>query len=117
MCFTSCADDPTMVTAISLSLSKLSNPEIGEKDTIVATLTPSEGAANPNVVWTNSNDSVAQVKIAGDTAFVVILKHGNDTICCSAAEGNGVKSFCYIAYEEDVVDTTEVDSIESDTIE
>lgn len=116
MCFTSCGSDPTQMTSIKLSLSKIENAAIDSIDTIKATISPDD-AVNPNVVWTHTTDSVAQFTASGNIAIVKILKHGNDTVCCEAAEGNGVKSFCYIIYEKDEpADTTETDTTDVDSL-
>jgi len=113
ICFTSCGSDETQMTAITLSKSKIDNPPIGYQDTLTAKITPTD-AANPNVVWSHTNENVVQITFDGYNAYLKILEHGNDTICCSAAEGNGVRSYCYVTYieESEVPDTTELDSIE-----
>ena len=79
----------TPVTSIKLSETWL-NLVVDEVHTLTATVLPSD-AANPAVVWTSSDESVATVDNEG---FIRALEPGTCTITCSSTDGSGVVATC-----------------------
>ena len=99
-CLFSCSGDPVEMTSIKLSKTTIEADSVGQKDTLTATITPTD-AANKNVVWSHLHDDVLELKSDGYKAYIKILKLGTDTIFVSAAEGNGVKSVCAVSMKDD----------------
>ena len=58
----------------------------GEKHTLTATVSPSE-AANKNIQWTSSNNSVATVTINDGTVTVTAIGLGETTITATTVDG------------------------------
>ena len=87
----SAAEDSVIhVSEITLSETSL-QVVLGIPGELTATVLP-EDAANPAVVWSSSDESVATVqrgKIKGIAA-------GECDIVCEAAEGNGVRTICHV---------------------
>lgn len=77
----------------SISLSKASAIlTVGETLEISATITPDD-AANKSVVWSSSNDNVANVS---DNGVVTAIAEGTATITATAADGSGVTETCEV---------------------
>lgn len=75
-----------MVTSLDISKSSL-NLKVGQKDTIVATVTPGS-ALNKSIKWTSSNTSIAIVNQKGE---VTGKKSGNAIVTATTQDGLFIK--------------------------
>ena len=82
---------PILVTDITLSQSSL-RLYVDDSQTLTATVLP-ENAANKNVVWESSDNSIASVDQVGK---VTANAKGSCIITCSAKDGSGVKGECQV---------------------
>ena len=80
------------VSEITLSETAITG-YVGKSNKITATVMP-EDAANKEIVWTSSDETVATVAASGSIEF---LKPGEVTITCSAADGSGTSTQCVIS--------------------
>lgn len=85
-----------LVTSITLSQT-IAFLELDGFVRLTATVLP-ENAANKNVVWSSSNESVAPVRSGRVDAY----DYGTAIITCEAADGSGVKATCVVC----IVDPT-----------
>lgn len=79
-----------MVTSITLPQKQV-YLKLDEFVRLTATVLP-ENAANKNVVWSSSNESIAPVRSGRVDAY----DYGTAIITCEAADGSGVKATCTI---------------------
>lgn len=86
-----------MVTKIVLSQKQVFL-KLDEFVRLTATVLP-ENAANKNVVWSSSNESIAPVRSGRVDAY----DFGTAIITCEAADGGGVKATCLVCIVEDDV--------------
>ena len=86
-----------MVTKIVLSQKQVFL-KLDEFVRLTATVLP-ENAANKNVVWSSSNESIAPVRSGRVDAY----DFGTAIITCEAADGSGVKATCLVCIVEDDV--------------
>ena len=86
-----------MVTKIVLSQKQVFL-KLDEFVRLTATVLP-ENAANKNVVWSSSNESIAPVRSGRVDAY----DFGTAIITCEAADGSGAKATCLVCIVEDDV--------------
>lgn len=79
-----------MVTSITLS-QKYVYLKLDEFVRLTAMVLP-ENAANKNVVWSSSNESIAPVRSGRVDAY----DYGTATITCEATDGSGIKVSCIV---------------------
>ena len=80
-----------LVTSITLSETKVTLQPDGTT-LLTATVLPAD-ADNPSVIWTSSNEAVAEVYNNG---MVTAKANGTCIITCSARDGSGVKAECKV---------------------
>ena len=84
------------VVGISLSNTSLNFSAIDSKETLTATVTPSN-AANKNLEWTSSNPDVATVTSLISSRGVVTAKgSGTATITARAKDGSNISATCTV---------------------
>ena len=93
-------DNRPDVTGVSLNLSSM-NLSVGETGTLSAVVTPAE--ANPDVIWTSSDESIATVSATG---VVTAIAKGVATITATTVSG-GYTASCNVNVEDIVEDTIE----------
>ena len=84
-----------LVTSITLSETNITL-QPNEIKSLTASIEPSD-ADNPAVMWTSSNEAVAEVS---STGMVTANAIGTCTITCSATDGSGVKAECVVTVKE-----------------
>ncbi|MBR5963324.1 MAG: Ig-like domain-containing protein [Bacteroidaceae bacterium] len=88
-----------LVTDITLSATSIALvPD--EVYRLTATVSPSD-ADNPSVVWSSSNEDVAEVNQQGR---VITNSYGTAVITCAATDGSGITATCRINVVSDYVD-------------
>lgn len=85
-----------MVTGIKLNLSSIVLKVDGYQK-LTATVLPSN-AANTKVVWSSSDDSIAEITSSGE---VLANGLGTCTITCEATDGSGIKATCEVLVSRD----------------
>ena len=84
------------VDGISLSNTSLTFSAIDSKETLTATVTPSN-ASNKNLEWTSSNPDVATVSSIVSSRGVVTAKgNGTATITARAKDGSNISASCTV---------------------
>jgi hypothetical protein len=91
--FTACKEENEDFSVKGITLSKTAlSLKPGESETLAFTIFP-DNAANKNVLWNSSDETIATV---GDDGRVTAEKPGNATITATTAEG-GEKASCSVA--------------------
>ena len=103
--------EPEVINVESVSLN-IQNTElkIGEKVTLVATITPSD-ATNKNITWSSDNTNVATV----NNGIVTAVGEGKTNITVTTVDGNktAVCEITVIEEQEDVISTITYDITDS----
>ncbi len=87
--------DPEPVPVTSVTVSEATAAlKVGATKTLTATVLP-EGADDPSVTWTSSDESVATVV----NGVVTALKQGTATITVASVENPAIKSTCEVTVE------------------
>ncbi len=83
---------PVLATGISLNQSSFTLTEVGQTETLSATVTPSN-ATNKSVTWSSSNTAVATVSSAG---VVTAVANGTAIITATTADGTNLSATCAV---------------------
>ena len=97
--------NPVAVTGIQLSQSSVELTGINSSTTLTATVTPNN-AANKDVTWTSSSDSVATV----ENGVVTAVGSGTATITATSNANSEVKATCTVTVTVPVTGVTIKDS-------
>ncbi|MDR2652534.1 MAG: Ig domain-containing protein [Prevotellaceae bacterium] len=112
-------DDPVPVTGVTLNKTTLTLA-IGEKETLVATVSPSD-ATNKNVTWSSSNAYIAAINtqtgevtgIANGTATITATtQDGSSTATCEVTVNDALRTYIKLAllqYTGTAVNITYID--------
>ncbi len=96
---------PSVVLATGISLNKSElNLEIGETETLVATVSPSN-VTNGNVTWSSSNSSIATVNQNG---LVTAKAVGTATISANTTDGTNLSTTCAVNVASETVLSTSI---------
>ena len=101
---------PVAVTGIQLNQSSVELTGINSSTTLTATVTPNN-AANKDVTWTSSSDSVATV----ENGVVTAVGSGTATITATSNANSEVKATCTVTVTVPVTGVTIKDSSENTT--